>query len=226
MMQINQNTPNFKARNLQVRRADQICRMVNTQFPAISTSRLAKRVESSSKYKKFYSKSFDLSHEIYPRVRDKLALIKNDIIARYTKLVELVRKERLANCDEYTRLASLVCAANNMDSQPLVVKYISYDTLDLKPCNHVALALVPKGDIKTIARMTCMKDVIVIDPWLGIADYAPNIAQKYKNMFPQYLNMKTDGEFVIVPNEFKKTLHKEHFEEIREKFPEFVLKNK
>lgn len=224
MMQVNFNSPNFTSRNPSVRQADRICRMVNSQFPAISTSKLSKKIGNSPKYKKFYSYIFDLSHKINSKVRDKVALVKNDIIARYKKIAELVQKERLANCDEYTRLASLICSANNIKSQPLIVKYLSNKNLDVKPCNHVALALIPEDELIVDERMSNLKDVIIIDPWLGIADYAPNVALKYKNIFPEYLNLKYGDEPLMSSAGFNYKLKEDHFEEVRKEFPEFVIK--
>lgn len=217
---------NFKSRNPIVRKADKICRMVNTEFSSISSSKLSAKVNSNKKYDKFYQYARGLSYKLMHKVRDELVLYKSDIIERYKKIAELVKKEHLANCDELTCLAGLICAANGIKSQRLIVHKMENKTLDKKSCEHVALALTEKGDIKKDVRMSDMKDVIIIDPWLGLADYAPNVAQKYKNIFPQYLNLKDDDEVFMVPANFKFVFQESDFERAREEFPNFVIENK
>ena len=226
MMKIDSSNINFKSRNPAVIKADRICRMVNTEFASISSSKLSVKINSNKEYDKFYRYVRDLGYKIYNKVRDKVALYKNDIFDRYKKMVELVKKERLANCDELTSLAGLICAANGIKSQPLIVHKIENDTLNKKSCGHVALALTKNGDIKKDVRMSDMKDVIIIDPWLGIADYAPNVAQEYKNLFPQYLNLKDNDEVIMVPANFKFVFKEEDFARAKEEFPDFVIEKK
>ena len=223
MTKIDFQNINFKSRNSAVVKADRICRMVKSEFPSISSSKLSIKVNTDKKYDKYYKYAKSLGYAIWKKVRDKVALIKDDTVERYKKIAELVKQERLANCDELTSLASLICAANGIKTQPLIVYKIQGDTLDKKSCGHVALALTEKGDIKKEARMSDMKDVIIIDPWLGIADYAPNVAQEYKNRFPQYLKLKEYDEVIMMPEDFKYVLKEEDFKEIKKEFPELIL---
>ena len=226
MIKMNSQNINFKSRNPAVIKADKICRMVNTEFASISSSKLSAKVNSNKKYDKFYSYAKGLGYKIYSKVRDKVALYKDDIFERYKKMIELVKKERLANCDELTSLAGLICAANGMKSQPLIVHKIENDTLNKKSCGHVALALTEKGEIKKDVRMSEMKDVIIIDPWLGIADYAPNVAQEYKNQYPNFLNLKDNDEVIMTPANFKFVFKEEDFAKAKEEFADFVIEKK
>ncbi len=224
MMQVNTYSPNFMSRNPSVRTADRICRMVKTEFPSISTSMVGMKVKNDTKYSKFHKLDFNLGHAIWKRVRDKVAPIKSDVIARYKKLAELVKAERLANCDELTRLAALICAANGIKSQPLHVKHGPVDTLNPDSCGHVALAVFPEGEMRIGARMSDMKDAIIIDPWLDLADYAPNVAQEYKNQYPHFLNIKNDDEVFMTPDRFGFILQEKDFDEVKKEFPELVFK--
>lgn len=223
MIKIDSININFKSRNPAVIKADKICRMVNTEFASISSSKLNLKVNSNKKYDKFYSYANILRYDIWHKVRDKVALARDNILERYKKTVELVKKERLANCDELTSLAGLICAANGIKSQPLIVHKIENNTLNKKSCGHVALALTENGEIKKDVRMSEMKDVIIIDPWLGIADYAPNVAQEYKNMYPHFLNLKDFDEVIMSPANFKFVLKEEDFDTAKKEFPNFVI---
>ena len=223
MMQVNTCSPNFTSRNQSIRTADRICRMVKTEFPAISTSKVAIKVKNDPKYSQFHKLDFDLGHAIWKKVRDKYAPVRDDIISRYKKIAELVKLERLVCCDELTRLAALVCAVNGIKSQPLHVKHGSVDTSSPDSCGHVALAIIPDGEMRTGARMSDMKDVIVIDPWLDIADYAPNVAQEYKNQYPHLLRIKPGDEVFMAPDRFNFVLKEENFKDAREEFPELIL---
>ena len=85
MMKIDSSNINFKSRNPAVIKADRICRMVNTEFASISSSKLSVKINSNKEYDKFYRYVRNLSYKIYSKVRDKVALYKNDIFDRYKK---------------------------------------------------------------------------------------------------------------------------------------------
>ena len=124
-MKINNSSPNFKSRNLEIRQADRICRLVNNEFASISSSKLAQKIKHNPELGKYIKYDRRLSENLHTKIRKKVLLIKDDIIEKYKKLAELVKKERLANCDELMRLASLVCAANGIKTQPIIVQKYS-----------------------------------------------------------------------------------------------------
>ena len=223
-MQVNTYSPNFTSRNQTIRTADRVCRMVKTEFPAVSSSMVGLKVKNDPKYFKFHKLDFNLGHAIWRQVRDKYVVVKDDIVARYKKIAELVKSEHLANCDEFVRLAALICAANGIKSQPLHVKHGPVDTFSPDSCGHVALAIMPEGEMRKCARMSDMKDVVIIDPWLDIADYAPNVAQEYKNQYPHLLNIKPEEEVFMAPDRFNFILTEKIFDDVKSEFPEFILK--
>ena len=224
-MKINNYSPNFKSRNIEIRQADRICRLVNSEFASISSSKLAQKIKHNPELGKYIKYDRRLSENLHTRIRKKVLLIKDDIIEKYKKLAELVKKERLANCDELMRLASLVCAANGIKTQPIIVQKYSYKTLDTISCQHIALALIPKGKLRLEGKMSNFKDTIIIDPWLGIADYASNVSLKYKNVFPQFLNLKEDDVVLLTPvlDEIKDVITERNFQDIKKEFPEYVI---
>ena len=65
MINISSQNLNFKSRNITVRNADKICRMVKNEFPAISTSKLNIKINTDKKYAKFYHPD-SLGRELFP----------------------------------------------------------------------------------------------------------------------------------------------------------------
>ena len=69
-----------------------------------------------------------------------------------------------------------------------------------------------------------IKNVIVIDPWLGIADFAENVAMKYQNIFRKHLKLNTSTHVKINPNAQVMPISEKDFEALKKEFPNLILK--
>lgn len=224
MMNVNLHSVSFKSRNPSVIKADKICRMVKNEFPSISSSKIGikSKIYPECKFLASYYKK--LREDIYNLTRDSVLKEKNTL-EKYIKWAENVKKYKLANCDELTRLASIICCANGIKFQFVMPWVLDKDDNFKKGCQHVALAIPLSGKITEKQRMGYCKDVIIIDPWLGIADYAPNVANIYKNIYPKYLGLAEKNNVGLEPLKFKHILSEEDAENIKKAFPEYVFKD-
>ena len=92
-----------------------------------------------------------------------------------------------------------------------------------KDIDHIVLAVPLNGKKVEFDRLTRQKDVIIIDPWLGIADYAQNIENRYKDFsdifkLPEGIHLAADThvkEEDIIPQKM--------FKNLREMFPELIV---
>ena len=237
----------FQARNKIIRDADKICRAVNSRFPHISptyrTREIASNIlnlihesqngfkNSSLAAKEKYDKYENLV-ESYVAANDKLERSRNKRILNngqydyFSKLISYVRRDRLANCVELSELAFLMCKNKNFDD----VKIFSLEAFEeFMPTNlnHVNLRKCGCNveDISTIdldhVAVSFKHDnkVVVVDPWLGIADFAENYKTKiktlYKNFFIDLKNMH-DLKFQYCDEE--STLDRKTLEKLVNKF--------
>ncbi len=223
-MNINMHTVNFTSRSATVRKADKICRLVNNTYPAYSPS----KIMCKSYFKKdmnAYKIANRLQEDLKEFVRTPLQSIKdmNLKLLYFKTLSDKIKKFHIANCEELMNLASLTCSVNKIKSLP--VKLLAVDEKDIikKEIDHVVLA-IPLSDKGVILdRMSRQKDVIIIDPWLGIADYAPNIERRYKDCpdimkLPNNIRLGLDT-YIKAADSVPETL----FENLREMFPELII---
>ena len=145
------------------------------------------------------------------------------ITKAYKLLTKLVKRYHCANCAELTRLANLICAVNGIDSTPIGMMLCDKEGKIFSYVDHAALAIPLKEGSLSCNKMSKIKDVIIIDPWLGIADYARNAALEYQNKFQKHLNMPKDSQIMMDPFTSLPAIPIEEFQNLRKEFPNLIL---
>ena len=245
-MKIDSCSINFKSRNPAVIKADKICRMVNTEFPSVSSSSIIPRctrtildkarrfgerppkIENGDRpddrYNKMYYLFMRTDNSLRKLVREPF-LETVGTVSEHKVLTEAVKKHHFANCAELTRLANLICAVNGIKAQP--IEMVACDSKDqvVSFIDHVALAVPLKENALDWNKMSKLKDVIIIDPWLGIADFAQNAAMQYQNMFRKYLKLGFFNYVGINPKALVKTIPEKDYDALKKEFPNLILKD-
>ena len=72
--------------------------------------------------------------------------------------------------------------------------------------------------------MSKIKNVIIIDPWLGIADFAQNAAMKYQNIFRKHLRLDKSTHVNINPDALVMPIPERDIEALKKEFPNLILK--
>ena len=247
MMKIETQGISFKARNPVVMKADRICRMVNTEFPSVSSSSIIPRCTKTiqdkarrfgerppqiengdlpdSRYNKLYYLFMRTDEKLRKFVREPF-LETVGTVAENKVLTETVKKHHFANCAELTRLANLICAVNGIKAQPIEMVTCDSDDKILSFIDHVALAIPLRKNALNWSKMSKLKDVIIIDPWLGIADFAQNAAMQYQNLFRKYLKLGIFNYVGVNPMALVRPIPEEDYGALRKEFPNLVLKNR
>ncbi len=163
---VNNYTPNFQARSKTIRVADDLARLVNKNFPLISSTKL-------HKFKHTFLPRFDKMHE---RINNKIsnsrmlqgnAFMKNiDDFVALEEYNKVLKTTNAGNCGELSMVAFVMAKLNNINN----AKIVSMRTSSNKSLDH---AVVIVND----------KKPYIIDAWLGFADYVPNAIQRYKSEF-------------------------------------------
>lgn len=239
-LQISQNSSNtqsFTARAPQVRDAQWVCRKVHS-FPHISPSKLYDVIETLKETNpQIFIKSATNStisriilgnseniklikiYTWYKRIVNKVFNARSewdiggkDDYKRVGAILGQFKHEKVGNCGEDTYLAASILRMNGVENASIARMYADGQAQD-----HVVCILNKDGspfDNKNL------KKSIVIDPWLGIADFASNVCSTYKNVFNnKFYNLKPYSEI-----KFKKldriNFSDEELQLLRRKHPE------
>lgn len=209
--------------------AEKICRLINAEFPAISSTKISEfsNTQKNPKFQKFSNAVF---RRLKQFVRDPMwkEYGEGNETNYYLKLVNCVKKEKLANCDDYSKLYNLLGKINGIESRKAGI-------FEIKPSGAVgniidhAIHIIPiHGQKLKFEKLSKLKDVLIIDPWLGFADYAPNYERRITSEFSQFFKIPEGYRVGLDPLPKGETkITDKVIEFFKEKFPQFTInKNK
>lgn len=206
--------PNFKSRNVKIREADNLVRLSNRIFPAVSSSKTKAR---ATNFKKFSSLHEKIAQKIGENVRCYSS--QPDSLARAMLIGSAMRKFKVGNCAEMSRITNLICKVNGIDALPF--KFMVERQGRVIELDHMALIYPLKSMPKESKSFAQSKDFIIIDPWLGFADYASRAQERYNKDFHNLLNIGVDEKLIIDPRYISYTdkLHNKDVELLKDRFP-------
>lgn len=218
-MRISQSTPNFKSRNLDIRQADKICRMVNREFPSISPSMVVSKASVNLNVKGFYLGK-RLQKNLENNIRNIQWKLRGYGVEYYKTVLDAIKENKLANCVEKARIANLIAQVSGYKSR--IASLIAQKKGGVpEDIDHAVVVLT---NSKTIFdKIDDLKRIIVIDPWLGIADYGSNIALRYKNQYSKILDISKDSKIYL---NYGIGISESETKALREAFPQFIIDKK
>ena len=183
-----QNT--FTSRNATIRRADDIARLVNRQYPRISSTNI-EDFKNINKHPEVFNRLANLINRV--RFNMKTNMNKSeDNISKLKAFAEVVSDYKVGNCDESAKLAYIAAQANGLkDLQLAALETIAFNPVDqtvqcVKSLDHLVL------------RVENNKKPYIIDPWLGFADYLPKAMQRYRSEFGHHFNFSSNPKDIAV----------------------------
>ncbi len=223
-MQIN-FTPNlqpqntFASRNATIRRADDIARLVNRQYPRISSSNI-EDFKNISKRPEAYNRLANLINRV--RFNMKTNMNKSDdYISKLKAFAEEISDYKVGNCDESAKLAYIAAKANGIkDLQLAAMETIIFNPTDqtvqcVKPLDHIVL------------RVENGKNPYIIDPWLGFADYIPRAMERYRKEFGHHFDFSSNPEDIVLVSPkttiFGLIVQKTSKDDLQKAFPQLIL---
>ena len=204
----------FQSRNQTIRFADDIARRVNTCYPRISPSKI---IELNSSV--FFPVFMD---RIVTKVLKPMRFIKNEMYEEtdsfYQKIrafTEPVKQFKVGNCGESAQLAAIVAKING-----------------LKDCHITHLCKMDGEDLDhAILFVNDSQKPYIIDPWLGIADYAKNILNRYRNEYRYELGIKNNDKVTLVSKTddeytdfLKNDFSRKQINKLRKMYPNLFIK--
>lgn len=190
--------PTFNARNTEIRQADKIMRNLMLEYPAFSTS----RVKFYDSFQKHKPQVLNKVMPIYWRLHaERNGLSKYKGVELINETLEMVKREKNANCAEFSTMARAAFLANGYKDVRLGSLRIHYPKDGVQPlmasdkADHRVLIVNAGKDAKLDNPRTFSKKAIIVDPWGGFCDYVSNAFNTYKGIFLK--NLKPEKETAI-----------------------------
>ena len=198
------NNINFTGRCPQVRDAQWVCHVVNTAYPHVSSTRFSApmyrlKQENAELYNKFIDKNpFHVSgpfnfrelklvalFDWQKRLVDKLNRVRREWQYGCKSSYQLVNNVigqlkfgKIGNCGEDALLSEAILKINGVKNS-----YTANLITDNSKIDH-SVCVFNRDGSKFDGKVT--KNTIIIDPWIGAADFAQNMFLKYKSLANKY----------------------------------------
>ena len=199
------NSLNFKARNVSLRKADDICRRTMNEFPVYLSTRL-----------KGYS-TIAQEKNLYDFYEGMISCVRQYYISADTANGQLFRElsamkqQKTGNCAELAD-ASYVALKMNGFKDVERVSLFAYNPKEktMRDLDHIATMvnldlpqnytycplsiLNSKNGPSSEYRVYPKKDTIIVDSWCGMTDYASNMKQIYNHNSTLIKNTEKKGQ--------------------------------
>ena len=226
---------NFTGRCPAIRKGQWASHCINSFLPHESVTRYQPLINHIEVVKK-YEHPFEHNFQLYPKkvldiinkrriLNDKIFEAREDFVSipaygsyRYaTSAIEQLQATRLGNCHENAQAAEAILRANGVKNPATAHIYLGGHNID-----HVVCVFNRDG-----SKVTTIKNnkTIIVDPWIGIVDFANNAIMKYKTLFDKYVAKGNDGKATI-PRITEHPMTAADIKQFRSRFPEFIQQKK
>ena len=163
-------------------------------YPHISTYRLRKQIgydkETDPKFFSEMKKNYSLARKMIKESGDF-----------YTAMLFSLREGKVGNCTEDAMLAELLGKINGQTNIYTGNIALSRDGKNVGSLNHVVAFITEKAVKNNEKNFFKNKDAIIIDPWLGVTDYAGNYFNKLKSIYRKTFMQEKDNRFATFTND-------------------------
>ena len=214
----------FEGRKNILNRSDILARRAHEIYPHISQSKVQNLIGTN--YKR---------EQACQNLRMNLCSKLNDIRYRMSSakselpiVIEALKDKKVGNCYEEARLAEIIGRINGQND--IFSGRIFFGTTDTKEktLDHV-VAFVTSKKVEPKSMLALKnKEGIIIDPWLGISDFAGEYFNKIKTIFQPFFTKlpshTSEIKFRIEAN-FDEFIEQGTIDNLKQRFPELEIKN-
>ena len=201
----------FNAKKTTLKDADWVCRSVNNNFPALSTTWLNFNLENNN--------GISAISKIGKTIQDLRNANNSELFTfNFVKnLLESVKKNSAGNCYEKATIAELILRMNGIKNCKRINLVADDGRKNLEHC-------VSMVNFDTENPYPNPQKVVIIDPWSGVSGYADYIFKVYTNMFNRYFKLGNDDQIQFVAR-YPLELTDEEIEYFKQRYPELVFKS-
>lgn len=197
----------FQSRQKAIQSAEIIERKAHNIYPHISSSKLKKRYLKSHNISE-YSPNTHLP-DFYLNIRKSLKEFRAELRNSQSYFADLIyglQDRKVGNCFEDACLAELIGKINGQDNIFVGNIFVNKGNFDGKKKIDHSVAFITNKNIKSGEEYTFKnKEALIIDPWLGITDFAGNYFTKLKHHYKKFFNNLPEQDFFeyIISSEAK-----------------------
>ena len=240
-MVVNNSSVNFTSRCPHIKDAQWVCHNVAANFPHISTTRLEPSIsrledrypdvydeflsikpyspvafqdENSNKVMKIFCRMKQLIRELNSIRADRRAFDDTSFLF-IRNILNRLKVYKLGNCYENAKLSELILRLNGKKNVYTAAINVGDRKIDHVVCFYNRDGSPFNGRIS--------KDTIIVDSWLGEADFADNILVKYRNLYKDFLFVPAKGKLSF-RNVTSLDLSENELIELAKDFPQLIKK--
>ncbi len=225
-MNINLIQPRITPKTAIRRDAEKILRLLNSEFPMIASTKICE-FDSVKKTPRFIQYAREIQERIFKLVRDPAwkEQIKGGDDAFYAAFVENIKKQRVGNCSESSKLFKLLGHLNGIPSRKAQLTLFTKDGGYDKNIDHAIHIVCLDGNNPDFEKLSKLKDTLIIDPWLGIAEYAPKYEQLISSAYNRFFGIEDYHSVCLSTAGFGEPKISENLVKyFAHKYPQFFIK--
>ena len=211
---------NFKGRNCAIQQADRITRSVHSIYPHVSESMTRINIEnyilkhSENQKQNYMLSGLKLKNSIKI---DTLRFRGGFGLEQFKIIIENLKKHRFGNCYEESVLAQIIGKINGQKNiYPASIYYTKNSSGMNIEFDHAVAIITDKPFEKNYKYEFKNKDAIVIDPWIGITQFAGEYFKSLRTQFNKlFTNKISDNDYLF-----------KHIAQTSNNIKEFNLKRK
>ena len=206
------NSPiSFKSKSSVVKDADWVCRSVNANFPAISTTWLNFNLDTHKKMH-FISRIGEDIQKARNKNCSELVPFKF-----FKNMLNQVKQNKAGNCFEKAIIAELILKINGVNNCNRINLVTDNGKRNLNHC--VLLVNFDKQNY-----YPSLQKALIIDPWSGNSGYADVIFKNYETMYNNFFKLKPNENIQFVPRNIL-DLGEQDINYFKENYPKLVFKS-
>ena len=186
----------FQSRQLPIQYAEIIERKAHNVYPHVSNSKLNTRCEHAFTNHTVTPNFFD---KVRIKTLAKLRELRSKLRTSntfYTDLAYGMQDNRVGNCFEEACIAELIGKINGQKNIYVGDIFVEKENVKNKRKIDHTVAFITNKKIKPGKEYYFKnKDAVIIDPWLGITDYADMYFTRLKNHFKNYFKELPEQDF-------------------------------
>lgn len=228
-MNITSSNISFTSTNREIiKNSQKVLHIISSEFPAISGTKISE-FNCAQGNQQFQ----DFARIINNRIRN---FIRNPVWkehnkgseATYLTLINGIKKHRVANCADFSKIWNLLAKLNGIQSIPAEIHLVSPENNLAGRIDHaIHIINLGKDDFIKLEKLTKLKNILIVDPWLGFVDYAPNAELKFKYDFAKFFKIPED--FSLMLNSYTHSepeVSENAINFFKKNFPQFIINKK
>lgn len=204
----------FKSRQKNIRTADFITRKAHSEYPHVSISRINSVIEKD-KVKDFLWGQMALNYAC--RFLKERYKMESDTKNLYKYVIEAM-KNGIGNCSEEAKLAELIAKINGQKNI-----YSGRIFAGKGYAKHEVAFITDKKIEPDKLYNFKNKEAIILDPWLGITEFAGEYFKSIKTTYGCLLNIRSNSKPKVMAD-FSAKLNPKKIGELKKGYPQLIIK--